>query len=596
MIGAVPPEPPPLANYTVSGSVRYYNHLTYSMDPLEGILVKLYNIIGQEVAATRTNSSGYYSMTISQGQYTLIIFAQNYAGEVHDCWRADVDVYPIPWPPWVTYDIDLDCSPPTYRFKTQQINLYSNLTVNYDADGTNSNRARILWRIQREKNWMYSHTSPNRTLDYIEVSYPAIIYIDMPLWYNDRTFVLERTPFYVYFGKLEAVKVKLPPGIPHGGDWWGVGVSYRNPHQIVINDSIDIWHPTYSVGALSHEWAHGLMVSTLGGKVPYDWGHAIHWYNSVHNTGHAFSEGFAEFCAPAMWVTEMGQNVEPATDQLEYFYANRRPINIPPYYKDFPYYRGRDTLNTNGSFVEGSVFQFLWDLFDDRNTNDHEQDFDDDGVYGGMAKIMNTLASLGSIMTAETLNWDTLGSEEGDSLAFKSRKAHFPGPDYDFVDKYKDRWHALNYGNISELFNVDIHPFDYLQPYPVPAPTNFVKVINHVLKKVTLYWHNNALNQGAFFVARNLNNTGYVSVYAIANNPASISFSESIQEGNSYRYKVRAFACDTSGYSNEVTIPFYIAAPTGLIVASQPNLTSVKLQWTDNSLIEAGFQIARRVD
>jgi len=151
---------------------------------------------------------------------------------------------------------------------------------------------------------MWAHTSPHRTLDYIEVVCPAEIYIDMPLWWDDVTITLKHNPFYVYFGELLKLFVKS-----HELAWLGFieveHVYYRNPHQIVITKYNAIWDTTGAIMGLSHEWSHGLMVATLGGKVPYDWGFAIHGYNSVFNTGHAFSEGFAEFCAPAMWVQEV---------------------------------------------------------------------------------------------------------------------------------------------------------------------------------------------------------------------------------------------------------------------------------------------------
>lgn len=354
--------------------------------------------------------------------------------------------------------------------------------------------------------------------------------------------------------------------------WWGLQVYYRNPHQIVIEKYNDIWDSSGAVSGLSHEWCHGLMVATLGGRVPYDWGFAKHGYAKVSNTGQAFSEGFAEFCPPAMWIAET-QNTDPTPEELEDFYREA---------EGFPWYRGPRPgfSNTNGSFVEGAVFQFLWDLFDDQNTNDTELNFDDDGIYGGMAKIMNSLASLGGIMT-ERSDWDTLGKDE-DSIAFKFKKAYFPGPNYDFIGKFKDRWHALNYGNITELYNVDIHPFNYLDPYPVPAPSGLgIEFLDHVNKRVNISWTNNAANQGAFFIYRNLNNAGYVRYYTV-NNPNKRDFTDNIQEGNSYGFRVKAMTCDTSGYSNAVTIPWYVASPTmqqGVDVP--PN--QVRVSWQNNS-------------
>ena len=83
-----------------------------------------------------------------------------------------------------------------------------------------------------------------------------------------------------------------------------------------------------------------------------------------------------------MWNTET-QNTSPTPEDLEKFY---RIANHPWYQGPGPNYS-----NTNGSLVEGSVLQFFWDLFDDPNTNDHEPNFDDDGIYGGISKIVNTL-------------------------------------------------------------------------------------------------------------------------------------------------------------------------------------------------------------
>jgi hypothetical protein len=197
---------------------------------------------------------------------------------------------------------------------------------------------------------------------------------------------------------------------------------------------------------------------------------------------------------------------------------------------------------------------------------------------------MNTLVSLGTIMTAETSVWDTLGNVEGDSIAFKSKKAHFPGPNYDFIGKYKDQWHALNYGNITELFNVDIHPFNYLQPYPVPAPTNLhlVGIYPAQNNRVYLVWTNNASNRGAFYVARNVDNSGYVTAYAKISDPDQTWFYDYISEGHSYKYKVRAMTCDTSGYSNEVAIPWYVASPTMQpVVDVLPN--QARVSWQNNS-------------
>uniref|UniRef100_A0A7C4UBZ9 Fibronectin type-III domain-containing protein n=1 Tax=candidate division WOR-3 bacterium TaxID=2052148 RepID=A0A7C4UBZ9_UNCW3 len=287
-----------------------------------------------------------------------------------------------------------------------------------------------------------------------------------------------------------------------------------------------------------------------------------------------------------MWNTET-QNTSPTPEDLEKFY---RIANHPWYQGPGPNYS-----NTNGSLVEGSVLQFFWDLFDDPNTNDHEPNFDDDGIYGGIEKIMNTLYSLGNMLTQEVSVWDVIEDDEGNGILFKSKKAYFPGPNYNFIGKFKERWEGLGYGNITELYNVDIHPFNYLEPYPVPAPTNLQIVsIDYNQKKALLRWDNNATNCGAYIIARNVNNTGYNPKYAIVNNPQIRFFYDTIEEGRSYKYKVRAITCDTSGYSNEVELSFYLFPPTNLtaLVEEYPSYV-VHLSWKDNSNIEDGYEIWR---
>uniref|UniRef100_A0A7C4U6S1 Carboxypeptidase regulatory-like domain-containing protein n=1 Tax=candidate division WOR-3 bacterium TaxID=2052148 RepID=A0A7C4U6S1_UNCW3 len=262
--------PSVLSSSTISGQIRYYNQITHTYEPLSNNLVEIVTLDGRGYHSTYTDENGNYSITGTQGKYYLIIPAKNVAGEVHPFWKVKITTFP--WPPYM--DVDFKCSPQTYFLWISQINLYSNLTLNVDFTGGRADIAGILWQIKKSKEWMLSHTG--RTLDYVEVAYPpkAEVYVRyLPGYPFILVYIYDLTgtggSFYANFSKVEEVKLDL-----QGPLYWGIGLSYRHPHQIVINEG-HIWLNDFSV--ISHEWSHGFMVSTLGNKLPYGWGYAEHW-------------------------------------------------------------------------------------------------------------------------------------------------------------------------------------------------------------------------------------------------------------------------------------------------------------------------------
>ncbi|MEO0276556.1 MAG: fibronectin type III domain-containing protein, partial [candidate division WOR-3 bacterium] len=382
-------------------------------------------------------------------------------------------------------------------------------------------------------------------------------------------------------GTLQEAKIK----IPFLGIWYGVGVTYNNPYQITLGKRGDIWDPD-SGTVLTHEWSHGLQVSVLGNKIPYGEIIEDHWERTVSNHGHAFREGFAEFNELAMWIEEFGQNLTDTTKKREEFY---QPLDT----LYFPYYRGSklDYPNTDGSIVEGSVMQFFWDLFDDKNTNDHSINFDDDGVYGGIYKVIYTLESLKNIMTEGVSIWEKKGEEE-DSVKFKYKAYRFPGGNDDFIGKYKDKWQELGYGNVTELYYVDVHPFNYLEPYPVPAPTNFMGSVSE--NTCILSWSDNAQNEGAYILKRRKEGENMWQTFISPQNIGSYS-DVGLEPNKTYYYKLAALTCDTSQWAGPIQVTtLALNPPTNLSANSYSPYTSVILKWNDNSNYEEGYEIWRK--
>ena len=75
-----------------------------------------------------------------------------------------------------------------------------------------------------------------------------------------------------------------------------------------------------------------------------------------------------------------------------------------------------------------------------------------------------------------------------------------------------------------------------------------------------------------------------------------------LQRGQTYRYEVSVRYKSWVGHADSPPATLYnvqvpwVDAPTNLAVIGQPTPTSVKIQWTDNSRLEAWFKIARQVD
>jgi hypothetical protein len=583
IIGVEPSEKPPLESYyTVSGYVKYKNESVSppSLDPLEGILIQLINQNGSVVASARTDENGYYSITAKQGKYFLRIYAKDYAGEVEKYWRMDVDV--IPW-----FDIDLDCSPGPHLFLNIQINLYSNLTVNYTAENEKSDMARILWCIQRNKRWVLNNTNPPRTLEYVQVNYPPKLYIDLPWPFKDVEYSLKKIrkgAFALYLGTLQEVKVKIPVPII-GEKWYGVGVDYDYPYQIVLIKQAHIWDPNSGV-TLSHEWAHCLQINVLGNKIPY--GKTIYPHNlrTVSNHGHAFTEGFAEFASYGLWIQEHNFPLITLSKREEFY-----PPDII-----LPYYRGSEPyLNTNGSIVEGAIMQFFWDLFDNKNTNDHSPNFDDDGVYGNFSKVINTHVAIGPEMTeavSEVFTIDTVINGEEVGIKFKLKLHRFPGGNDNFIEKFKQKWEDLGYGNVTEVYNVDVHPFNYLEPYPVPNPTNFTGTSEE--NTVHLSWNDNAQNEGAYILKRRKEGENFWMTILLSKNTTSY-IDQGLAFNTKYYYKVAALTCDTPGWAGPISVTTNVLnPPTNLQATSSSPYNSVSLTWKDNSNYETGYEVWRK--
>jgi FtsP/CotA-like multicopper oxidase with cupredoxin domain/fibronectin type 3 domain-containing protein len=134
---------------------------------------------------------------------------------------------------------------------------------------------------------------------------------------------------------------------------------------------------------------------------------------------------------------------------------------------------------------------------------------------------------------------------------------------------------------------------------PPDAPTNLAASLVFG-PQVNLTWQDNADDEDNYIVERSDNGGAFAAVATLGPNAAS--YSEALQAGASYVYRVAAInGAGRSGNSNEVTVttPPAPAAPTNLTAQLLATLNSpvrVRLVFRDNANNETGFIIMRQVN
>ena len=128
----------------------------------------------------------------------------------------------------------------------------------------------------------------------------------------------------------------------------------------------------------------------------------------------------------------------------------------------------------------------------------------------------------------------------------------------------------------------------------IPAPTNF-NVVMEDLANVKLTWTDNSNGEEGFKIDRKIGTQSWETAYAAVGNNV-ISWQNTtfpLNETISYRIYAYKQTCNSSGVEKSVSTT--IPAPTNLNVVME-DLSSVKLNWTDNSNGEEGFKIDRKIN
>ncbi|MDH5186073.1 MAG: fibronectin type III domain-containing protein, partial [candidate division WOR-3 bacterium] len=492
-----------------------------------------------------TNSDGTYNQTfdIGNGTYEIIVFSENPVGEVHG-FLGFPSIYLL-----ATHEFQVNGNHSEYK----NFDIWGNPDGWYKQD-----ICQILENIRKSNEWTDNHLEI--THDYVNVTHPV------PGWLPGAgTFYLP--PFY--FG----------PGI----------FIIPGSDQIYIASRSDIW---FSSGqpTTSHEWAHCFMIKAFGGKVPRGWidfsiacggnhslGTVASW-GPFNFTGFSFSEGFAEFLGPAIWVDEFGENVDEGTRSIEDYYAFNNSNN--------PWWKGENLNNTDGTLVEGAVMSFIWDLFDDTQTNDHSLGIDDDGLWNRCSQIGQTLTKIKNEVHRD---WLPCGAILAALLRLLG--IHIPGLDWIWIgvanidiNTFKTKW---DFDNIDELYNVNLFG---TKPN---APDNLQSgYVTH--NCVPLRWTDHAHNEGQYLIYRQRQYQNWelisVSPRVLGSVYTGYYDDNNVEPAIIYFYRVQALTCDSSNFSNTIWVRTKYSLVSNLVTS--PGYESMKLNW-DKLSINDGTLIVR---
>jgi len=139
-------------------------------------------------------------------------------------------------------------------------------------------------------------------------------------------------------------------------------------------------------------------------------------------------------------------------------------------------------------------------------------------------------------------------------------------------------------------------PVRALAPAVPTNPSNLnVQTVSH--KRIDLAWTDNSANETGFKVERKALGGAYAEIVTTGAN-VTVFIDSTLTANTEYYYRVRAYnASGFSGYTNEgsaTTLPNPITAP-GNLTATPSSQTKITLAWTDNSNIENGSKIERRL-
>jgi len=135
---------------------------------------------------------------------------------------------------------------------------------------------------------------------------------------------------------------------------------------------------------------------------------------------------------------------------------------------------------------------------------------------------------------------------------------------------------------------------DKTMDFVLSAPGNLI-LTPQSATSIKLNWTDINQFEEGYKISRKVGNSAWEENIATVGTNRTTWIDNDAPIGNTYTYRVRAYAGGNQSNAVEKTEAFVLSAPTNLTITPQ-SASSLKLTWTDTNQFEQGFKISRKVD
>ena len=226
--------------------------------------------------------------------------------------------------------------------------------------------------------------------------------------------------------------------------------------------------------------------------------------------------------------------------------------------------------------------------------------YDEDSVNLSFPAPTNLTAVQESVKKV-TLSWDD-NSDGEDGFIIEKHTSSEEWTVYDNVAGDISQWsdstlamntetfyrvHAYKDSDLSGTVSASITPV-------FPAPSNLQVILNE-LATITLSWNDNSVGEDGFRIDRQVDGGTWAEGYqTVGTDVKEWTDTNGIEMGKQYAYRVTAFTTDNMSAAAEGSITNVVPVPENVMI-SQPDVSTLRLTWTDSCAWETGFRIDKKV-
>ncbi|MBS4028869.1 MAG: fibronectin type III domain-containing protein [Ignavibacteriales bacterium] len=269
-----------------------------------------------------------------------------------------------------------------------------------------------------------------------------------------------------------------------------------------------------------------------------------------------------------------------------------------------------NTLDSDRVFTN-TPYKYVWDvesLPDSSRHTIYARAFDTDGHVSSSSLVNTTaynfrptdLSVTSASDTAITLTWqDNCRFETGFEIEKSSNETTYT--------KVKDVGTNVTMARIENAYSIDTIYYFRVRAKTANTVSQYSNLVSEHLRlsvsnltitamndtTVQLQWRDSSTFETGFEIEKSNDGINFYFAKIVGANSTSASVNGIYSIDTTYRFRVRAKSTyNLSGYSNIISRKLSFLPPTSLSIVSISD-TTVRLQWSENSLFETGFEIEK---